>query len=122
MASENIRQDPPELENCTVRVDVERGIMWIMGSPYDLGGDPETSHNCDAMGCGSVSAHVLAIVRYRAIETPDPHAELLALVKSAFERCPGEASGDYLDWSRRMGTAKRRLRAIGRGEGATDGN
>jgi hypothetical protein len=58
----------PKQITARVHVDPETGTMWVLGYPCEFqpdhmaDGDGEW-HNCDAMGCGSASMHVLAIVK-----------------------------------------------------------
>jgi hypothetical protein len=58
----------PRRITARVHVDPATGTMWVLGYPSECvpasmqDGDGGW-HNCDAMGCGSASMHVLAIVK-----------------------------------------------------------
>lgn len=71
LASRGYRESAPPRIDATVRVDLDRGMLWVLGRPSDVeppgvadedDGDPRL-HHCDAMGCPSVGAHTLAVAR-----------------------------------------------------------
>lgn len=71
------RAIPPPRIDAVVRVDVARGLMWVCGDPDDVAPtniseeQRETLHNCDAMGCGSVGPHIIAIANLPSRAVPD---------------------------------------------------
>lgn len=63
----------------------------VLGTPIPMDDDDPDAHNCDAMGCGSASMHVVAIV--------DRHAPTNDPILAARYRCDGAPHQSACDWT-----------------------
>lgn len=92
--------NPPPIIPTTTRLDAERGLLYVLGYPCDIAPpeledrDPDGLwHNCDAMGCGSFGAHILAIVRLWEPITTEDRCRHDANTSQAMCEGPGDTPG-----------------------------